>query len=94
MSLLLLLSLSACGTKQLQESKTETVTEVVAEQAIVSTVSDTSQDAVQSAGANVKGAVDTVVTENVTGISTYWFIIGALIFGMIIPQPRFIRWLF
>lgn len=67
---------------------------MVAEQATVSTLSETSQDAVQSAGANVKGSVEQVTTVNEDGIPIYWFIIGALVFGMIIPQPKLIRWLF
>lgn len=86
--------LFGCGTKQVQETSSETVTEVVAEHATVSTVTESTQDAVQSAGANVKGSVESVTTVNEDGIPVHWFIIGALVFGMIIPQPRLIRWLF
>jgi len=39
-------------------------------------------------------SIENVTTNNEAGIPTHWFILGALIFGMIIPQPRFIRWLF
>lgn len=92
--LLAIVLLFGCGSKQIQESTTETVTEVVAEQATVSTVTETTQDAVQSAGANVRGEVENVTTVNEDGIPVHWFIIGALVFGMIIPQPRVIRWLF
>lgn len=92
--ILILLSVVGCGSKQVQESTSETVTEVVAEQATVSTVTETTQDAVQSAGANVRGEVENVTTVNEDGIPVHWFIIGALVFGMIIPQPRVIRWLF
>lgn len=38
--------------------------------------------------------IENVTTVNEAGIPTHWFIIGALVFGMIIPQPRIIRWLF
>jgi hypothetical protein len=93
--LCLLLALpSGCVSRQIQESKTETVTEVVAEQATVSTVTESTQDAVQSDGANVRGEVENVTTVNEDGIPVHWFIIGALIFGIIIPQPRVIKWLF
>lgn len=62
---------------------------------ITSTETVTAQE--QSTGSAIKAkavTVDEVTTNNVQGIPMYWFIIGALIFGMIIPQPRFIRWLF
>lgn len=32
--------------------------------------------------------------ENTGGIPAHWFIIGGILFGIIIPQPRIIRWLF
>ena len=83
---ILIVLLTACGSKQLQESTQE----VYAHQAHV----ESSQDAVQAKGANVKGAVESVHTENVTGISPYWFIIGALAFGLILPRPTFIKQLF
>ena len=84
--LLLVLLLTACVPHQTQDT-TQTVDAQYA-------TLESSQDAVQSKGANVKGAVENVVTENVTGVPVQWFIIGALIFGMIIPQPRFMKWLF
>lgn len=47
------------------------------------------------AGSNAQAQeIGEVTTVNEDGIPTHWFIIGALIFGMIIPQPRFIKWLF
>lgn len=52
---------------------------------------------VQQATAGSTGSaeqIESITTVNEDGIPTHWFIIGALIFGMIIPQPRFIRWLF
>ena len=83
---ILIVLLTACGSKQLQESTQE----VYAHQAHV----ESSQDAVQAQGASVKGAVESVHTENVTGISPYWFIIGALAFGIMLPRPKFIKHLF
>lgn len=83
--------LAACGSTQLQTDKT--TTEVVAEQAVVETNTIQTQD--KSDGAKVTAdKVEEVVTNNVTGISPYWFIVGALIFGMIIPQPKFLRAIF
>ena len=84
--LLLVLLLTACVPHQTQDT-TQTVH---AQQAVL----ESSQDAVQSKGANVKGAVENVVTENVTGVSIQWFILGALIFGLIIPQPTILRGIF
>ena len=82
----LLVVLAACGSPQKQETNQT----VQAQEATV----ESSQDAVQAQGASVKGAVESVHTENVTGISPYWFMAGALLFGIIIPQPRFIKLLF
>ncbi len=55
-----------------------------------------SQDATQAtASSNAKAeAIENVITENTDGIPVHYFVIAALVFGMIIPQPRFIRWLF
>ena len=58
----------------------------------VATVNQT-QDKANGAKVNAS-AVDEIVTNNTDGIPVYWFIVGALVFGMIIPQPRFVRWLF
>jgi hypothetical protein len=80
------LLLTACGTRQIQESE-QTVT---AHEAVVKS----SQDAIQAKGANVQGNAESVYTENVTGISPYWFIVGALAFGIILPRPKFIKLLF
>lgn len=75
--------LTACGSKQLQT----TAQNVNAQEAVL----ESSQDAIQARGANVEGTVETVRTENITGIPVEWFIVGALIFGMIIPQPKILR---
>ena len=82
----LLVVLAACGSPQKQETNQT----VQAQEATV----ESSQDAVQAQGASVKGAVESVHTENVTGISPYWFIIGALAFGIMLPRPKFIKHLF
>ena len=82
----ILMMITACGSKQTQDT-TQTV------QAQEATL-QSSQDAVQASGASVRGSVESVHTENVTGISPYWFMAGALLFGVIIPQPRFIKLLF
>lgn len=92
--MLVFIVLIGCGARQTQDSTQDTSQEVVAEQATVTTSTQSTQDAIQASGASVRGEVDTVITDNTQGIPTYWFIIGSLIFGMIIPQPRFIRWLF
>jgi uncharacterized protein YcfL len=78
-----LLVLVACGSKQTQDS-----TQLVhAQEAVL----ESSQDAIQARGANVEGTVETVRTENITGVPVEWFIIGALVFGLIIPQPKLLR---
>ena len=82
----ILIGITACVPHQTQDT-TQTVH---AQQAVL----ESSQDAVQSRGANVKGAVENVLTENVTGVSIQWFILGALIFGLIIPQPTILRGIF
>lgn len=84
--LALVLSLVACGSVQRQEAS-QTVS--AQEATVVST-----QDETAAQGASVDGNVESVVTENIEGIPTHWFIIGALVFGMIIPQPKFIRAVF
>jgi hypothetical protein len=63
------------------------------------TTNESSQEAQTATGAAVKsGKIDSVTSEvlNTTnnGIPIWWFIAGSLVFGMILPQPRFIRWLF
>lgn len=86
--LILIFIVTACGTAQIQDSTTKT--EVVAEVATVTTETVQTED--KSDGAKVTAeVVENVVTENNSGISPYWFIIGALVFGMLIPQPRFIK---
>jgi len=75
--------LVGCGSKQTQSTEQT----VHAQEAVL----ESSQDAIQSAGATVEGTVETVLTENVTGVPVEWFIVGALIFGLIIPQPRILR---
>ena len=78
-----------------------TISVQAADEVLTETNTITSTDSVQthdqSTGSTIAAKavdVDEVITNNVQGVPMYWFIIGALIFGMIIPQPRFIRWLF
>jgi uncharacterized protein YceK len=88
---MLIFVLAGCGTLQSQDSTTKT--DVTATTAIVATETVQSED--KSDGAKVTAErVEQVVTENNSGISPYWFILGALIFGMVIPQPKFIRAIF
>jgi hypothetical protein len=48
-----------------------------------------------SSGAKVKAdIVESITTENYAGIPVWWFMVGCLIFGLIMPQPFFIRWMF
>jgi uncharacterized protein YcfL len=63
------------------------------------TTNESSQEAQTATGAAVKSDnIDSVTSEvlNTTnnGIPIWWFIVGSLVLGMILPQPRFIRWLF
>lgn len=63
------------------------------------TTNESSQEAQTATGAAVKSdmidsVTSSVLTETNNGIPIWWFIVGSLIFGMILPQPRFIRWLF
>ena len=49
----------------------------------------------KAGGAKVDAdAVDDIVTNYTDGIPIYWFLIGCLVLGMIIPQPRLVRWIF
>lgn len=84
--IVLIVLLTACGSPQKQETNQT----VQAQEATL----QSSQDAVQASGASVRGSVESVHTENVTGISPYWFIIGALAFGLMLPRPKFIKLLF
>lgn len=84
--LLLAILFAGCGSKQTQDT-TQTVH---AQEATL----EASQEAVQASGANVRENTGTVHTENVTGISPYWFVVGALAFGIILPRPKFIKLLF
>lgn len=58
--------------------------------------SSVKQESVQATNASAGQAdlIESITTENTDGIPVHWFVIGALVFGMIIPQPRLIRWLF
>ena len=63
------------------------------------TMNESSQEAQTATGAAVKSdKIDSVTSEVLSttnnGIPIWWFIIGSLALGMILPQPRFIRWLF
>jgi len=43
-------------------------------------------------GAKVQtSSVEDVITNNTDGIPVYWFMIGALVAGIIIPQPKWMR---
>lgn len=90
----LLLLTPACGLFSTQGSDTTQSQEVVAETATVTSSATSKQISNQSQGASVEGSVESVTTENHQGISTWMFIVGALIFGLIMPQPRFIKLLF
>lgn len=89
--LTLTLSLASCGTFSSQKVDQGVTAE---EGSSVTTDNQTRQIANQVQGSTVEGAVDKVINTTNTGISTVWFIIGALLFGMIIPRPFFIRWIF
>jgi len=65
-----------------------------AQNSTITQQSTSTQDAYQVQGASVTGEVQEVNTNNSTGMTEYWFIIGALVFGLIMPQPTFIRALF
>jgi len=52
------------------------------------------QEQDKTSGSKIYGGVDDAVTNNLTGISPLWFMAGCFVFGMLIPQPRFIRLLF
>ena len=99
--LALLLTVISCSGMQSQKSSTETITEVVAETALVETITETSQDAVQASGANVRGDVDRVSTINYAGIDL-WTLLSifaafagfGVLMGILIPRPKIIRWLF
>ena len=88
--IVLILSLTGCGAFSSLSSTQETTTEVQAQTASVSTSTKSEQDAV-TGGNKVLGDVDAVNTSNITGISPLWFMIGALVLGMVIPQPKFIK---
>ena len=46
----------------------------------------------QTKGAKVQASqVDEIVTNNTEGIPVYWFLIGGLIMGIVIPQPYWMK---
>jgi hypothetical protein len=46
----------------------------------------------QSEGAKVaSGVVDDIVTNNTDGIPVYWFLIGGIVMGILIPQPKWMK---
>lgn len=71
-------------------SKQETIQTVEAQEATL----ESSQDAVNTTGTTVKGEVKTASTTNNSGVPVHWFIIGSIIFGWLIPAPRFLRRIF
>lgn len=45
-----------------------------------------------ASGAKVQAErIDDINTKNIEGVHIAWFIGGALLFGMVIPQPRIVR---
>lgn len=57
-----------------------------------SVVSEVEQASDEAAGAKVKAeSTGDISTSNVDGIPVWWFMIGCLVAGMIVPQPRFLR---
>lgn len=89
-------------TSQEQETALRVSARDVQEQSNTNTAvtsNESSQEAQTATGAAVKSdRIDSVTSEvlNTTnnGIPIWWFIVGSLALGMILPQPRFIRWLF
>jgi hypothetical protein len=77
---LLSLALASCGWMQQSTDIGDGSTAVVNQQ----------QDAAQ--GAKVaSGVVDDIVTNNTDGIPVYWFLIGGLVMGIVIPQPYWMK---
>lgn len=93
--LLIIFLLSGFTSCDIKDSTNTTATQVTATEAKVSTDNTTTQDTSNSQGGSISAKiveeVDDIVTNNTEGISTWMFIVGALIFGMIIPQPKFIK---
>ena len=84
LGLILGILLVACGSFQTQDLGVGSNSKV-----------ESTQQQDQAKGAKVSAeVVDSILTDNSTGIPPYMFIIGGIVFGLIIPQPRFIRWLF
>ena len=55
-------------------------------------IATTNQTQDKASGAKVDAQeVEEIVTNNNEGIPVHWFLIGGLVMGMIIPQPRFIK---
>jgi len=91
---LIVLSLSSCGLLSSQGSDQVQSQAVTGDNVSQSTSATSRQESNQSQKSTSTGdikEVGAISTENNDGISTWMFIIGALIFGMIIPQPRFIK---
>lgn len=88
---LLTLPTASCGLLSSQGSDTTQTQEVVADNATVTSTSESRQVSSQSKGASVEGTVEDVITNNNQGISPMWFMIGALVLGMVIPQPKFLK---
>jgi hypothetical protein len=46
----------------------------------------------QTQGAKVQASqVEDITTNNTDGIPVYWFLIGGVIMGILIPQPRWMK---
>lgn len=88
-----LASCGGLGASGKQELGIASAVEAVDSQVDITT--ETTQEQDVSSGAKVRAdTVESVTTENYAGVPVAWFIAGALIFGLIMPQPRFIRWIF
>ena len=94
---LIILSLSSCGLLSSQGSDQVQSQAVTGDNVSQSTSATSRQESNQSQKSTSTGdisKVDSILTENNDGISTWMFILGALIFGLIIPQPFFVKWMF
>jgi hypothetical protein len=84
--LVLALMLGGCG--MLPKQTTEVGTGAQQVESVVNQQADAAE------GAKVQAeAVGDVTTKNVDGIPVWWFMVGCLVFGAIVPQPRFLRWI-
>jgi hypothetical protein len=104
-AVLLVLVLAACGSLPSQDLKVEeganaVVTQqqdaaggakVQAEEVKDSSTKNVTGKATEGARVQAE-AVRDVTTKNVDGIPVWWFMVGCFLFGALIPQPRWLRW--